>query len=154
MVKQRKLLVGIQRRKKCKSTAVHLNKNSAFNCGSNKKSILGTGLKNCSKKRIKQGGVLKGPQNTRRVKNKKTRVIPVPKTGGFLPLLIPLLGALGAAGSGIARAINNAKTNRKLLEEQKRHDLAMEQKNQGNTSLPSVKKGLGLYIKPYQKNYR
>lgn len=53
---------------------------------------------------------------------KKKRIIPVPKnTGGFLPLLFPIIGALGAIGGavGVATSVNYAKINQKQLEEQK-----------------------------------
>uniref|UniRef100_V5G499 Phospholipase A2-like domain-containing protein n=1 Tax=Anoplophora glabripennis TaxID=217634 RepID=V5G499_ANOGL len=82
----------------------------------------------------------------------KKRIIPVPKNGGFLPLLLPILGALGALGggaAGIAKAINDAKTNKQQLAEQQRHNLAMEQVGKG---LRLNKKGKGLFLAPYKKN--
>lgn len=86
------------------------------------------------KRKQKKGGALK----------KKTRIIRSPRKGGFLPLLLPLLGALGALGggaAGIAKAVNDAKTNRLRLDEQKRHNQAMEGKG--------LRKGKGLYLRPY-----
>lgn len=59
------------------------------------------------------------------------RIIPIPKTGGVLPL-IPIFAGLSAAGSlaggaaGIAKAIHNIKDARKRLEELKRHNQKME----------------------------
>lgn len=76
------------------------------------------------------------------------RVIPIPKTGGLLPL-VPLFAALSAIGglaSGsatIAKAINEAKAAREQLKEAKRHNQRME----------SVAIGKGLYLKPYKKGY-
>lgn len=76
---------------------------------------------------------------------KPTRVIPVPKVGGFLPL-IPLfaglsaLGALSGGAAGIAKAVNDAKSARQELEESKRHNRTME----------SIALGKGLYLKPYK----
>ncbi|KAK4871889.1 hypothetical protein RN001_016013 [Aquatica leii] len=76
----------------------------------------------------------------------KQRIIPIPKTGGFLPL-IPLFAALGAIGSlgggaaAVAKAVNDAKTAAKTLEETKRHNQAME----------AASVGKGLYLKPYKK---
>ncbi|KAK4874039.1 hypothetical protein RN001_013399 [Aquatica leii] len=88
----------------------------------------------------------------------KQRIIPIPKTGGFLPL-IPLFAALGAIGSlgggaaAVAKAVNDAKTAAKTLEETKRHNQAMEAASVGKgLYLKPYKKGLGLYIHPYQKN--
>lgn len=110
----------------------------------------GMGLKTKKRRRaVKKGrGVLK---------KQRQRVIPIPKRGGFLPFLLPLLGALGAVGGGaasIAKAVNDAKANRQKLEEQKRHNLVMEQQKQKQAS------GNGLYLRPYKgygihkKNYR
>lgn len=52
------------------------------------------------------------------------------KKGGFLPaLLLPALAALGATAggaAGIAKAVNDAKVNKRQLEEQKRHNAMME----------------------------
>lgn len=76
------------------------------------------------------------------------RVIPVPKIGGFLPL-IPILSALGAIGglasgsSAIVKAVNDAKAAKKQLEEANRHNKTME----------SIAMGKGLYLKPYRKGY-
>ncbi|KAJ8981423.1 hypothetical protein NQ317_015625 [Molorchus minor] len=117
----------------------------------NLKRKLGMGLKK-RKKPTKKGGTLKKSKSRR----KRSRVIPAPKMGGFLPFLLPLLGALGAVGGGaatIAKAVNDAKTNRKELEEQKRHNLAMEPTAKGK-GLDPYKNGLGLYLNPYKKNYR
>uniref|UniRef100_A0A6P7FSQ7 Uncharacterized protein LOC114333706 n=1 Tax=Diabrotica virgifera virgifera TaxID=50390 RepID=A0A6P7FSQ7_DIAVI len=91
---------------------------------------LGMGLS----KKSKKGGALK----------KKKRTIRVPKKGGFLPFLLPLLGALGAVGGGaasIASAVNKAKADRQQLAEQQRHNLAMEQNS---------KTGKGFYLRPYK----
>ncbi|XP_071051050.1 uncharacterized protein [Onthophagus taurus] len=82
----------------------------------------------------------------KRISEPRGRVIRIPKTGGFLPL-IPLFAALGALGSigggaaAIARTINNAKTAREQLDEERRHNKAMEAKAVGS----------GFYIKPYKK---
>lgn len=73
------------------------------------------------------------------------RVIPVPKSGGFLPL-IPILAGLSAVGSiaggaaGIAKTINDYKSARKQIAEQKRHNEKME----------AIAIGKGLYLKPYK----
>lgn len=89
----------------------------------------------------------------------KKRIIPIPKTGGFLPFLIPLFAALGALGSigggaaSIAKSINDAKAAKQALEEQKRHNLQMEQVPVGKgLYLKPYKNGMGLYLTPYKKN--
>ncbi|KAJ8915544.1 hypothetical protein NQ315_012427 [Exocentrus adspersus] len=71
---------------------------------------------------------------------KAVRVIPIPKTGGFLPLIpifagLSALGALGGGAAGIAKAVNDAKDAKQKLEESKRHNVAMEQ----------IAMGKGLY---------
>lgn len=77
---------------------------------------------------------------------KLPRIIPIPKTGGILPL-IPIFAGLSALGSlaggvgGIAKAVNDYKSAQKNLAESERHNKTME----------SIALGKGLYIKPYKK---
>lgn len=84
------------------------------------------------------------------LKNKKgvclPRVIPLPKTGGILPLIpifagLSALGALAGGAAGIAKAVNDHTSAKKNLEEAQRHNKTME----------SIALGKGLYIKPYKK---
>jgi len=90
----------------------------------------------------------------------KPRILPVPKIGGALPaLLIPIMAALGAAGSaagrsaGIAKAVNDAKAATRALEESERHNKTMEAIAIGRgLYLKPYRKGLGLYLKPHPKN--
>lgn len=89
----------------------------------------------------------------------KKRIIPIPKTGGFLPFLMPLFAALAALGSigggaaGIVKAVNEAKDAKQKLEEDKRHNLAMEQVAVGKgLYIRPYKKGMGLYLAPFKKN--
>lgn len=76
----------------------------------------------------------------------KPRIIPVPKTGGVLPFLIPIFAGLSAVGAlsggvaGIARAVSKASEAAKALDESKRHNRTME----------SIAMGKGLYLKPYR----
>ncbi|KAJ8966951.1 hypothetical protein NQ317_006781 [Molorchus minor] len=116
----------------------------------NMKSKLGMGLRKVRRKpkrgnnlKLKHGGNLKRKTlKSKHKKSKKMRIIPIPKSGGFLPFLLPLLGAIGAVGggaAGIAKAVNDVKTNQKLLDEQKRHNMMMEQ----------TPKGRGFYLNPY-----
>lgn len=90
----------------------------------------------------------------------RSRIIPIPKTGGFLPL-IPLFAALGALGSlgggaaAIAKAVNEAKEAKEKLAETVRHDRAMEaNKSGGLYGKPytgyGIPIGKGLYVKPYK----
>lgn len=86
---------------------------------------------------------------------RRKRIIPTPKRGGFLPLLLPILGALGALGgsaAGIAKAVNDAKANEKQLAEMKRHNLVLESEKKGKGHTKNIiKKGKGLRKKNYQK---
>lgn len=98
------------------------------------------------------------------VKNKNVRtprIIPIPKTGGVLPFLLPLFAGLSAIGSlsggaaSVAKAITDAKNAKKTLAEKQRHNQTMETialKNGKGLYLKPYKKGLGLYLKP-SKNY-
>src|SRR5699024_1517227 len=93
---------------------------------------------------------------------KRKRVIKAPKIGGFLPFLLPLLGALGALGGGaasIASAVTKSQSEKKMLEETERHNKAMEAAKKGagikRRKRKSKRKGKGLYVghyKWYQKN--
>lgn len=73
------------------------------------------------------------------------RVIPIPKTGGVLPL-IPIFAGLSAIGglsggvAGIAKAYNEFKAAKRRLIELKRHNEKME----------SLCVGKGLQLKPYK----
>lgn len=77
------------------------------------------------------------------------RILPIPKTGGFLPFIVPILAGLSAIGSiaggaaSVAKAVNEAKEAKKTLDEMKRHNLTMEAQKIGN----------GLYLSPYRKGY-
>lgn len=76
------------------------------------------------------------------------RIIPLPKTGGILPL-IPLLAGLSALGSiaggsaAIAKTVNDYKSAQKSLKEAERHNKTME----------AIAVGKGLYIIPYKNGY-
>lgn len=79
-------------------------------------------------------------------KVKLPRIIPIPKTGGILPLIpifagLSALGALAGGAAGIAKAANDYKSAQKNLTESERHNKTME----------SIALGKGLYIKPYKK---
>lgn len=73
------------------------------------------------------------------------RLIPIPKTGGFLPLIpifagLSALGSLAGGAAGIAKAVGDYKAARKNLAESERHNKMME----------SIALGKGLHIKPYK----
>lgn len=97
-------------------------------------------------------------KNTRNIKKnniKHPRIIPIPKTGGFLPL-IPLfaglsaLGALAGGASSIASAVNKAKMAQEELKEKQRHNQKMESIAVGSgLHIKPYKKGLGLFVNPY-----
>ncbi|KAK9687041.1 hypothetical protein QE152_g36750 [Popillia japonica] len=75
----------------------------------------------------------------------KSRVIPIPRKGGFLPLIslfaaLGALGLLGEAAAAITKAVNDAKAAKDQLAETEPHNRAMETKR-------AV--GSGLYVKPH-----
>lgn len=74
------------------------------------------------------------------------RCIPIPKSGGFLPLIpifagLSALGSLAGGAAGIAKAVNDAKAAQRSLQESERHNKMME----------AVALGKGLYIRPHKK---
>lgn len=79
---------------------------------------------------------------------KTPRVIPVPKTGGILPI-VPIIAALSALGpllggaATVAKTVSDIKSSRDKLAEDRRHNRAME----------SVKVGRGLYLKRKKNGY-
>lgn len=112
---------------------------------------LGMGLK---KQKTKRGKGIKVK------KSKKKRIIKTPKKfGGFLPLLLPILGAIGALGGGaatIARTVNEAKAAKKQLEETQRHNKALEAmtKGKGLYFKPKIREGKGMFLAPAKKKFR
>lgn len=86
------------------------------------------------------------------------RVLPLPKSGGFLPFL-PIFAGLSAIGSvaggaaGIAKAVTEARDAKRRLIELQRHNKSMEDialhSGKGLFLKPYPKGGLGLYMKPY-----
>lgn len=79
---------------------------------------------------------------------KPSRIIPIPKTGGILPLIpifagLSALGALAGGASSIATAVNKAKAAQQKLTEDERHNKQME----------SIALGKGLHVKRYKKGY-
>lgn len=86
------------------------------------------------------------------------RVIPVPKVGGFLPL-IPIFAGLSATGgltggaAGIAKAVNAIKSAKERLQELKRQNGKMEALCIGQgLSLKEHGDGLGIYVSKKKKN--
>lgn len=81
--------------------------------------------------------------------SKIPRILPIPRTGGIIPFLVPLfaglsaLGSLAGGASAIAKAVKDTQIARDRLEEMKRH----------NRKLVSQKIGTGLYLKPYKNGY-
>lgn len=79
---------------------------------------------------------------------KLPRMIPIPKTGGILPL-IPIFAGLSAVGSlaggaaAITKVINEFKAAKKQFAELKRHNEKME----------GLCIGRGLEVKPYNKGF-
>lgn len=93
---------------------------------------------------------------------KTPRILPLPKTGGMLPLIpifagLSALGALSGGAAAVAKTVVDAKNAQKSLDEAKRHNRAMEDVAVGRKGsglyMKPYKKGYGLYLKKQQKNY-
>ena len=141
-----KLGMGIGKRKKNKKKAMLTLKKLI-------KSMSKT-IKPSNDSRIAIQSALRTARNSiKKIGGKKyiniSRILPVPKVGGFLPALIPIFAGLSAVGSlaggaaGIAQAINKTNNAKQKLEEMKRH----------NEKIEALTLGKGLYLKPYKKGY-
>lgn len=76
------------------------------------------------------------------------RIIPIPKSGGILPLLpifagLSALGTLAGGAAGVSKVISDVKMGKKRLAEAERHNKSME-------AIALGKSGKGLYLKPYR----
>lgn len=105
--------------------------------------IAALGVAGTMKAKVAVGGGVKrskGGKKTSKGKGKR-RIAPPKKVGGFLPLLLAGLGALGSlagGGAAIARSVNAAKAASKQLTEAERHNKKMEEL--------LVRKGRGLQL--------
>lgn len=92
---------------------------------------------------------LKKGRTLRRVgRGKGERVLPLPKSGGFLPLLpifagLSAIGSLAGGAAGVAKAISETRDASRRLAELKRHNETME--------AVALRKGKGLFLKPHSK---
>ena len=101
----------------------------------------------------KKGGSLNGKRKKK--SGRRRRIIPVPSNyGGALPL-IPLFAGIGALSSGaatVARAINQAKSNKQQLDESVRHNKHMKALAMGKAGKGFRLRswGYGLRLRPKQ----
>lgn len=96
---------------------------------------------------------LKKVKNDKKTEVKIPRIIPVPKTGGVLPLIpifarLSALGALAGGTTSIIKTINEAQNAKELLSESQRHNRMLE-----SVALSKTHTGGGLYLKPYKQGY-
>ena len=111
----------------------------------------GMGLQFNTKKQKKKSkckchGTKKPAKASQSIQHKKKNLDRKIYAGGFLPLLLPALGALGGligATSGIVRAVKSSSNEKKQLAEARRHNAQMEAIAMGS------KNGKGLYLTPY-----
>lgn len=81
------------------------------------------------------------------------RVIPIPKTGGALPLIpifagLSALGALVGGSANVAKTVAEVNSAKSQLKESQRHNKTMEA-----IAIGKSKTGDGLYLKPYKSGY-
>lgn len=138
----------------------------------NKKKTFGKALQNIKAvlrkhKSIDQNSAIKLAIKTAKSEMKdvqigdKMRIIPIPKTGGALPFLIPLFAGLSALGgisggvAGIVKTVKEISNAKKILDESLRHNSKMEAialKKGNGLYLKPYKTGLGIYLRPFSKN--
>lgn len=113
------------------------------------------------KKKLTKASILAAVKLAKKIKKQhgieRPRVIPVPKTGGVLPL-IPIFAGLSALGSitgGLANVIKTINETRRakdaLLNNNRLNAISIGKKGSG-LHLKPYKQGLGLYLLPYSKN--
>lgn len=83
----------------------------------------------------------------------RPRVIPIPKTGGVLPLVsiftaLSAIGALASGTSNVVKTINEAQQAKQLLAESQRHNRKIEA-----VAIGKHARGQGMYLKPYKNGY-
>lgn len=93
-------------------------------------------------------------RGTKKAEFSYPRIIPIPKTGGVLPLIpifagLSALGALVGGTSAVIKTVNEAKQAKEVLSESQRHNRMMEAVALGKQPIS----GSGLYLKPYKKGY-
>lgn len=148
--KSKKKQRGLKKKKSNKKTTFNSIIRAFSNTpttGKSPKSLISAALK-ASRKAVKQAGGRK--------KIKFPRILPVSsKIGGVLPLIpifagLSSIGALAGGAAGVYKAINEAKSARHQLEENKRHNKTMEAIALGKgLYLKPHKTGFGLHLKPY-----
>lgn len=149
-----KLGMGSKRKSRCKKTGGIISFKTAI--ARARKQIQGRKAYNA----LQAAKAALASVKRKKIRKPKQRVIPYPKEGGILPLIpifaaLSALGSLGGGAAAVAKAVGDAKSAAKDLQEKKRHNQAMEAAAVGKgLYLAPYKRGLGLYLKPYQKNYQ
>jgi hypothetical protein len=129
-----------------KNTGVKLRLNSNQLDGQDKLALTATQIKHITKAQNTGKGV--------RIALSKSQLQKMMKSGGFLPLLLAGLGALGALAGGasaIAKTVHEKQTADATLAEQTRHNQQVEKELRGSgfskslTCCPQCR-GSGLYL--------
>lgn len=104
---------------------------------------------------LKAAKLALGSIGKKKIKEPRSRIIAIPKTGGILPLIpifaaLSALGSLGGGAAAVAKAVGDAKSAAKDLKEKERHNKTMEAIALGKgLHLGPYKRGVGLYLRPY-----
>lgn len=139
---QKNSLANMLQKQNISQNGITLRLNSNQLCGPDKLALTVTQIKQITKS-----------QNTKKGTNitlSKTQLEKMKKTGGFLPLLLAGLGALGALAGGasaIAKTVHEKQTADATLTEQSRHNRQIESKLRGSglKCCPQCH-GSGLYL--------
>lgn len=134
---KRKFGMGVKRRQKVKKTSL---------ASVIRKAKIAVKKKGSKDFKIVADTALQAVKSAKNIK--PSRIIPLPKTGGILPLIpifagLSALGALAGGASSIATAVNKAKAAQQKLSEDERHNKQME----------SIALGKGLRVKRHKKGY-
>lgn len=154
-----KLGMGAKKRKPNSKTAKKKSMSSLNHAIQSAKKVIKQEKPETVKKSIKLA-LVAAKKVMKKCKYTKTpRIIPVPKVGGVIPLLVPIfaglsaVGALAGGAAGVAKAVIAANEAKNQLKESQRHNQTMEAIAMGKgLFLKPYKSGLGLYLHPSSKN--
>lgn len=155
-----------KKRKKIKKNRINKKKNivgtPSFGSlvGKAKKAIKGVKEKDVQNapalvKRVKDALRAVGSRSGIKKASKKMRIIPIPKTGGMLPLIpiIATISKIGAMAGGASAIVNAIRDIVNMREKMKNNPSEGQRRQVGNgLFLAPHRRGYGLFLSPFPKN--